>query len=52
MGLLILFGRIGGGLPIARAKTPNLPAKEAGAPVLGSPYHTTKAPCQVLPLRA
>jgi hypothetical protein len=51
MGLLILFGRIGerGGLPIARAKTPNLPAKEAGTPVLGSPYPTTKASCQVLP---
>jgi len=37
------------GLPIARAKTPNLPAKEAGTPVLGSPYPTTKASCQVLP---
>jgi hypothetical protein len=51
MGLLILFGRIGDrvGLPIARAKTPNLPAKEAGTPVLGSPYPTTKASCQVLP---
>ena len=51
MGLLILFGRIGdrGGLPIARAKTPNLPANEAGTPVLGSPYPTTKASCQVLP---
>jgi len=36
-------------LPIARAKTPNLPAKEAGTPVLGSPYPTTKASCQVLP---
>ena len=51
MGLLILFGRIGDrvGLPIARAKTSNLPAKEAGTPVLGSPYPTTKASCQVLP---
>ena len=38
-----------GGLPIARAKTPNLPAKKAGTPVLGSPYPTTKASCQVLP---
>ena len=52
MGLLILFGRIGGGLPIARAKTPNLPAKKAGTPVLGSPYPTTKASYQVLPRRA
>jgi len=54
MGLLILFGHIGerGGLPIARAKTPNLPAKKAGTPVLGSPYPTTKASCQVLPRRA
>jgi hypothetical protein len=54
MGLLISFGQIGdrGGLPIARAKTPNLPAKEAGTPVLGSPYPTTKASCQVLPRRA
>ena len=51
MGLLILFGRIGGriGLPIARAKTPNLLSKEAGDPVLGSPYPTTKASFQVLP---
>jgi len=51
MGLLILFGRIGDrvGLPIARAKTPNLAAKEAGTPVLGSPYPTTKASCRVLP---
>jgi hypothetical protein len=51
MGLLILFGRIGdrGGLPIARAKTSNFPAKEAGTPVLGSPYPTTKASYQVLP---
>jgi hypothetical protein len=38
-----------GGLPIARAKTPNLPAKEAGTPVLGYPYPTKKASCQVLP---
>ena len=37
------------GLPIARAKTPNLAAKEAGTPVLGSPYPTTKASCRVLP---
>jgi len=36
-------------LPIARAKTPNLVAKEAGTSVLGSPYPTTKASCQVLP---
>ena len=51
MGLLILFGRIGKrvGLPMARAKTPNLPAKKAGTPVLGSPYPATKASCQVLP---
>ena len=51
MGLLILFGRIGdrGGLPIARTKTPNLPAKNAGTPVLGTPYPTTKVSCQVLP---
>jgi hypothetical protein len=51
MGLLILFGQIGErvSLAIARAKTPNLPAKEPGTPVLGSPYPTTKASCQVLP---
>jgi len=51
MGLLIIFGRKGDrlGLTIARAKTPNLPAKKAGTPVLGSPYPTTRASCQVLP---
>jgi hypothetical protein len=38
-----------GGLPIARPKSQNLSAKEAGTPVLGSPYPTTKASCQVLP---
>ncbi len=38
-----------GSLPVARAKTPNLPAKEAGTHVLGSPYLTTKASRQVLP---
>ena len=54
MGLLILFGRIGdrGGLLIARAKTPNLPAKEVGTPVMGSRYPTAKASCQVVPRRA
>ena len=26
-----------------------IPAKEAGTPILGSPYPTTKASCQVLP---
>jgi hypothetical protein len=51
MGLLILFGRIRDrvGLPTARVKTPNLPAMEAGTPVLSSPYPTTKASCQFLP---
>jgi hypothetical protein len=48
MGLLILFGRIGdrGGLPIARAKTPNLPAKKAGTPVW-----VPLIPLQKLPVR-
>jgi hypothetical protein len=51
MGLLILFERIGGrvGLPITRAKTPNLLAKKAGTPFLRSPYPTTKPSYQVLP---
>jgi hypothetical protein len=34
---------------IARAKTPNLPAKEAGTPVLGSPYPTQKLPVRFSP---
>ena len=48
MGLLILFGRIGDrvGLPIARAKTPNLPANEAGTPLL-----VPLIPLQKLPVR-
>jgi hypothetical protein len=45
MGLLILFGQIGDrvGLPIVRAKTQNLPAKEAGTPVLGFPLSHYKS---------
>jgi hypothetical protein len=43
-GLLIVYPS-----PVARAKTPNLPPKEAGTPVLGSPYPTTEASCQVFP---
>jgi hypothetical protein len=50
MGLLILFGQIGErvSLAIARAKAPNLLAKEPGTPVLVSPYPTKKASCQVI----
>lgn len=39
-------------LPIARAKSPNLPAMEGGSPAFDYPYTPANASCQALPRMA